>query len=268
MDRKLEALEREFVARHLQFHPGTAALAGLHEHDLSLEDLSRESIEGFCAELDRYRSRASALDGLSPADRIERDVLLAIIDGTLFDYRQVRPWENDPYSYAEVLSSQLNTILIFDYAPLGERLEAVIAKEMQIPRYLETAKRNLKPTAPILVDYGIRGAEGALSLVRKDLPSAFASVSTPDLRRRFEEATRAAVQALESFLAWLKSDYPAGDARAYALGREVYAGWLAARERITTPLEDLERWALDAIETTRDELRRQSARLDPSAAPD
>lgn len=267
MDSRLEALENEFVARYLAFHPGHALFSGLHDHDLRLEDLSRESIEAYCLELDRTRERAAALELSDPGDEAERKGLLAMIDGTLFDYRRIRAWERDPYSYGEVLSSQLNLIVIFDYAPLEERLTSVIAKELQVPRFLETAKKNLKPTAPILVNYGVRGAEGALSLVRKDLPAAFSSVGSQSLRSEFEASTKIAAEALESFLAWLKTAYPPGDARAYALGRNSFAGWLAAREGITTQLEVLESWALDSIEATREELRRQAARIDPKTEP-
>ena len=234
MNPRLEDLERHFITRYMQFHPGHAATVGIHDHDLKLEDLSAQAIQAFCADLDELRSMAAGLGSLEPEDAIEQDVLLSMIDGTLFEYRRVRAWQQDPYSYAEVLSSQLNTILIFDYAPLAGRLKAIIAKETQVPRFVETAKRNLLPTAPILVNYGIRGVTGALSLVRKDLPAAFSSVREPELRHRFEESTRVAVKALESFVDWLKSEYPAGETRGYALGLATYSGWLAARERITS----------------------------------
>lgn len=267
MDGRLEALEKEFVARYLEFHPGYAVFAGLHDHDRKLEDLSRGSIEGYCTELDKTRTRALALDNLSPADAAEREALLAAVEGTLFEYRRVRAWEDDPYSYAEVLSSQLNTLLIFDFAPVDERVAAVVAKERQIPAFLESAKRNLKPTAPILVNYGIRGAEGALSLVQKDLPTALGSQASSMMRRELEESTRLAAQSIEDYLKWLREDYKAGDARDYALGRDVYAGWLAAKERITTSLEELEGWAIDTLEATREELRRQAARIDEGVSP-
>src|SRR5882672_1210863 len=137
MDGRLEALETEFVARHLEFHPGYAVFAGLHDHDRKLEDLSRGSIEGFCTELDRFRAKAAGLDNLTPADAVEREALLCAIEGSLFEYRQVRAWEDDPHSYGEVLSSQLNTLLIFDFAPADERLASVVAKERLVPAFLE-----------------------------------------------------------------------------------------------------------------------------------
>ncbi len=113
----------------------------------------------------------------------------------------------------------------------------------------------------------MRGAQGALSLVRKDLPAAFGSAGSAALQEEFRKVTASATEALQGFVTWLRKEYPVGPEGAYALGRDVYSGWLAARERITTPLEELEGWALDAIETTREELRRHAARIDPSAEP-
>src|SRR4029450_495199 len=110
-------------------------------------------------------------------------------------------------------------------------------------------------------------AEGALSLVRKDLPAAFGGVSSPALRREFEESTRAAAASIEEYVRWLREDYKPGDARDYALGRDIYAGWLATKERITTSLEELEAWAIDTLEATREELRRQAARIDEGVSP-
>ena len=239
----------------------------VHEYDDRMEDLSPSAIAGFCAELDRMRAALSALEGLSVEDAVERDVFFARIDGLLFDYRTLRAWERDPYSYAEVLSSQLNTTTIFEYASKEDRLRSIIAKEAQIPRFLEQAKRNLKPTAPMLVNYGIRGAEGALSLVRRDLPKTFGSVTSPELRSEFEASTTTAAEAIEGFVAWLRSGYPAGDPRGYALGRDVYSGWLASGERIVESLESLESWGVESIEETRESLRKEASRLDPKADP-
>lgn len=267
MDPKLLDLENRFVARYLEFHPGAAMFVGLHDHDLKLEDLTPQTIASFCSELDDLRTQAGALTALSSADKVEREILLSMVEGTLFEYRKVRAWERDPYSYAEILSSQLNIIVIFEYASAADRLKAVTAKELEVPRFLEAAKKNLKPTAPILVTYGERGVEGALSLIKKDLPAAFASVTDPTLQEAFRAATAAAAEALEGFLNWLRTEYKPGRTRDYALGSEVYSGWLAARERITTPLAELESWALDSIESTREQLRRYAEQIDPKANP-
>ena len=267
MDMRLESLETQFVARTMEFHPGLAIAAGMHQHDESLEDLSRERIEGFCAELDGLRAAALALDRLSGEDAAEREIFIARIDSLLFDYRRLESWRRDPYSYADILSSQLNMVLIFDYAPVEERLKAVVAKEKLIPRFVERARQNLVPTAPMLVHYGIRGAEGALSLVRKDLPAIFGGAGSPALGREFESSTELAAKALEDYIEWLGSGEMDGDDGAYALGREIYAGWLAAGEQITTPIEDLESWALAAIDEHREAIRREAARIDASADP-
>ncbi len=81
MDGNLAALEKEFVSRYLEFHPGHAAFAGMHDHDHRLEELTPQTIAAYCAELDSLRKLTMALDGLSAADLAEREILLSMIDG-------------------------------------------------------------------------------------------------------------------------------------------------------------------------------------------
>ena len=60
---------------------------------------------------------------------------------------------------------------------------------------------------------------------------------------------------------------PRGAERSYALGSELYAGRLAAGERITTPLQDIEAWAEATIATTRRDLIAACRRIDPQSPP-
>jgi hypothetical protein len=154
MDGRLEALEKEFVSRYLEFHPGYAVFAGLHDHDRKLEDLSRGSI-GHCAELDRTRTRAR-VDNLSLADTASRGALLAALEGTLFDYRRARGRTIPIPTRSPSPSSSTRPHL--DFAPVDGARRAVVAKERQSrsPR----APSAPSPTPPSS-QHGIRGAEGA-----------------------------------------------------------------------------------------------------------
>lgn len=267
MDPRLFRLETELLEQHFAFHPGLALAAGVHRYDHHLEDFSEERVGGFVETLAGLKSDAVALVDLDAVDRLEREVLLARLDELLHEYRVTRSYRRDPYATIEGLSAQLNLLIIFEFAPLAQRLEAVVAKEREIPRFLDVARANLAPAAPIVVDYALTGARGALSLVASDLPRTFATV-TGALARDFAEATRNAAAALTAFIAWLEREYPRGHERAYALGAESYGAHLAAGERITTPLAEIDAWATATIATTREELVAACRLLDPSAAPD
>ncbi len=267
MDPRLETLENEFLRRHFEFHPGAALYAGVHDHDHRLEDFSPEAILGFCSAIEALGTRVRGLDRLGPDDALERDVLIARIEWVLADYRLLKSHERDPFVHAETLSGQLNTIAIFDYASLEERLEAVIAKEREAPRLLETARRVLGPTPPILREYGVRGLAGARSLIERDLPLAFAAVASPSLQAEAASARGAALAAIDRFLAWLKEEHPAGAEDGYRLGREVFTGYLAASEQISESPEALDRWALGEIEAARAEIAAEAARIDRGASP-
>jgi uncharacterized protein (DUF885 family) len=217
--------------------------------------------------LDELLARVLKLDesALSAEERIERGILISRIRATLHDYREIRPQANDPNWYAEMRSGPLNCMLIFDYAPKLDRLRTVIAKERQIPLFLEQARRSLRAPAPIMIRYGIQGMDGALKIVRDDLPRELGSLGDGELQKEYANTTSAAAAALESFIGWLKDGIEPGGEGAYALGEARYAGWLRHNEMIETPLAELESWALGEIDRTRADMADCARRLEPDA---
>jgi uncharacterized protein (DUF885 family) len=267
MDSRLLALENDLVATVFAHCPGQALAAGAHEHDLELDDVSPEGLAARVAALHDLRRRAAALDGLSAQDEVERRVALAQIEGALCELEVLRTPERDPYWHCEVLSSQLNMLAIYDFASLPERARAVVAKQCLVPRFVDGMRRTLRPTAPILAEYGVRGAEGALSLVREDLPGVFAGKVPAALQRELDESARVAAAALEALADWLRQGHATRAAGSPALGAGAYAAWLRDAEGITTPLHELEAWALDELERTRADLAAAAARIDAAATP-
>jgi uncharacterized protein (DUF885 family) len=265
-EKETHALSEEYVRRHLEFHPAVAMMAGVHEHDKRLEDFSEASIEAFCSDLEQMLVKARAIDALrlSPEEEVERRILVSKMAATVHEYRVTQTWRSDPSFYAEALSTQLNCILIYDYASAEERARAVAAKERQIPLFLERARQNLSRPAPILVRYGAQGMEGAVKLVRDDLPHAFRQSVSPALRTELERSTAIATAALESFLSWMKNELLVGGEMAYALGADRYAAALAHNEMVETPPSELETWALSAIAEARDGMIESARRIDPN----
>src|SRR5437867_5851193 len=91
LDARLDGLANELVECVLAFNPGMALFLGRHEYDRELEDGSPGAIAAHCSELARLRARTSALTGLSSRDEVEREILLARIDGSLHEYRVLAP---------------------------------------------------------------------------------------------------------------------------------------------------------------------------------
>src|SRR5512135_3590727 len=82
--------------------PVAASGLGLTDYDERLDDLSAESIERHDTEaaewLDRFESVPD--DGLSPDDRIDRDLAVAVLRGrvVLADWLD---WRRDPLTYSD-----------------------------------------------------------------------------------------------------------------------------------------------------------------------
>jgi len=83
-------------------HPSIAAGNGLHQHDDLLEDFSAPAIREEIAALERDSAALSRFNprDLSQDERVDRHVLLGIIDGWLLEQKTVENWRRNPMIYA------------------------------------------------------------------------------------------------------------------------------------------------------------------------
>src|SRR5262245_7061426 len=90
----LSALVDNYLDEFARRHPSIAAGNGLHDHDGALEDFSAGAVKAEVEWLTSTRERLEALDPapLSPDARVDRRILLGVIDGWLLDLDTVRTW--------------------------------------------------------------------------------------------------------------------------------------------------------------------------------
>ena len=168
--------------------------------------------------LPEWRARLEAIDvrGWSVAQRVDRELVRAEMNGLDFDHRVLKPWARDPAFYAVIIDSESDTPLhegpamaaeielwrhtfplpAAEVAPFRARLQAV-------PALLDQARVNLVGDARDLWTLGIR--------VQKDQSQALAGFAKtlathhPDL---VADADRAR-GAVDAFVAWLEQQLPA-----------------------------------------------------------
>jgi uncharacterized protein (DUF885 family) len=168
--------------------------------------------------LPEWRARLEAIDvrGWTVAQRVDRELVRAEMNGLDFDHRVLKPWARDPAFYAAIIDSESDTPLhegpamaaeielwrhtfplpAAEVAPFRARLQAV-------PALLDQARVNLVGDASDLWALGIR--------VQKDQSQALAALARtlaahhPDL---VADADRAR-WAVDGFVAWLEQQLPA-----------------------------------------------------------
>jgi len=123
-----------FIESYFKSHPFFAVQSGRHEFDGQMSDWSAA---GFQKEVDRLKQlRTQALglsaQGLEPAQRLEQEYLLSVIDNELFWLDQARAPFKNPAWYINNLDPEV--YLSRDYAPLEKRLTGYLGYARAIPQ--------------------------------------------------------------------------------------------------------------------------------------
>ncbi|MFB3854785.1 MAG: DUF885 domain-containing protein [Vicinamibacterales bacterium] len=258
-----------FVEQYLAYlhetYPTDAALDGVHLHDDLLEDLSRQAIDaqirslaGFSRRLDQIR-----LEGLTPTEQVEHPVAASSIRSRLFELEEVRSWERSPQYYAGLLASSLAAQVVFDYAPVEERARRILSKLRQVPRFVGSARDNIKEPPGIFVKVGLETLRGVLKFVETDLPKALTDVDDLHLLGDLADASMEAADALRSYIDYLEREVAPRARASFRLGREKFEQKLKLDEGIGLNSDRLQSIVLRALGETAEEFRRTAGRLGP-----
>ncbi len=219
-DRFFDLVESRF-RRLVHDSPVLATYLGIHSEDERLGDGSREALLGELEEERRHLAAIAALDpaGLSPEVRFERDIELHNVRRSVFDTDVVRTWERRSTAL-DAVGDGLFLLFARDFAPLGERLEAITARlEAAAPFLAEHRTRATVPQVRLWQQLEIESATDLPSFLDEIL--AAADVLARPERRRLEAAATTARAAIADYGRWLE-DSLAGGTDEWALGRERY----------------------------------------------
>ncbi len=255
----------EVVDGYCRQQPHVAADWGRHEHDGRFPDWSADGLAGWKRWLEERReaTRAFAPESLDGERALEREHLLAQLDGELFWLEDARGPQRNPIYYAEAFSPSL--YLTRPYAPLAERMSAYVRFAENLPRAAAEVRANLEPELPeTFADLAVQYFGGLVGFLRDDVPGAFAAVDQPQLQADLARANRGAVAALEELAADLGGRRAAG--ADFALGRDRFARMLAATERVEIDLDELSAIGEQDLERNLAALGRACAELAPGVA--
>ena len=257
----------EFLNVYFTARPTSAVWAGLHEYDGLLHDVSAPAIERRLDLLRGYAQRAREEfppESLNTIEELERQQLLASIDGMLFRIEVAEYHRRNPASFAGSLSPSV--YVSREYAPKAQRLAALTAHLEKIPTYLRQMRGTLQPPFPrpfvrtALVRFG-----GLASHLADDAPGLFADVQDAALQAAYAAATQTAVAALRDIEVWLELRLE--DATEdFALGEERYGALLRQSYRVDLDWRTLKAVAEADLRRNLDLLQSTCASIDPQLA--
>jgi uncharacterized protein (DUF885 family) len=240
-DDRFARLSGEFLDHWLASRPQAATRLGLHTHDDRLVPVTQASLIEEAAWLREFRTRLNGVPraGLTFEHQLDRDVLASRIESQLLDLEVIRPFENNPNSYLDLVAGSIQSLLQRNFAPLCARLKLTTRRLEQVPEVLRAASLNIKNPPRIATETAISQFEGVLRLYREQIPAIASHCKDPRAQADLAEADSLAVKAIEKFLTYLRNDVMPRSNGSYALGKETYQKKLLYDEMEETPVDTL-----------------------------
>jgi uncharacterized protein (DUF885 family) len=257
-----QQVDRFFDDVYFKFNPTTGTSSGFHQYDTLLENYSKAGVDIQIRALQSVEKQFSALPG-DP----DRDLILNYIRATLLNLQQVRPWEKNPDSYSSGVTVSIFVIMSRTFAPPADRLQSVIARERQIPAVFEAARANLKNPPRIYTEVAIEQLPGIVSFFQNDVPAAFKQVTDPKLLADFQNSNAAVIDALNSYLAYLKNDLLPRSHGDFRLGADRFRKKLLYEEMVDLPLDKLVEIGMADLRRNQEAFKQTAAKIDPGKTP-
>ena len=266
---RLSFLEKEIVAHLFVLRPTMASYLGLHEYDGLLPDLSPESTVRWTATSKEFVRQLQEIpeSDLAVPRRLDQNLLRLLLEGNLFDLEETRELDRNPMSF--LFQPDLTNYIARDYAPVADRVAAIVRVLTSVPSLLETAKHRLDRVLPRpFVTLSIQIATGLPSHFEEG--ESFAATGSPELRDEVRKAREGADAAVRSFTEWLRTERLPNATDDFALGRERFQRLLWVREGLTMPVDEVLRRGHDDLKRNRERFaeiaRREGVSVDQLVA--
>lgn len=262
--RVFTGLSEEFVELFMKHHPVAATDAGIHDYDHLMPDDSPEGLKARAVWLRDLEQRLVASvpwDELPIEPRVDYALLRSRISAMRADLEEIKVHQKSPALFLLRAFQGVHLLLSRQYAPLDERKEAVLARLMALPDYLEGAQANLKSAPPELLQIGLDLASqgpGFVDDVVRTLMRSF-----PGEGERLEHAGSRARTGFLRFREHLERQVTPDAAVSFAIG-ERWMNYKLEREHLLPwSCAELEKIGREHVAHARIMLEEEASRLDP-----
>ena len=255
------SLVKDYLLERYEESPTWASMLGLTAYDERSEDLSAEGFRRREAAVPEWTKRFAAVpdEGLTPDERIDRDVILASLRGR--ELMQPRlDWKRQPNTYLNPSLGGVFTLFLHRLRPERDLAEAARARLLAVTKHVADGKANVDfaLVPPVYLDRAIGQAKAAARYARELVP---AEVKNPTLRQKVAEAGAAASDAFEDFAKFLESNKAraSGD---YAIGEELYTALLREKELLPFGTRELRERGREQYDLLANEANKIAGQID------
>ena len=250
-----------------EFYPSLASGLGLHDYDGRLSDISAGAMARRVSDLKPAIESLEAIDAsaLETQGRFDLRILTSALRKELFELTEIKAHETNPMDMLGHI--ELSNYVKRDYAPLEQRAAALVAALEAVPSFLDSLQAGLsRQIGASVLEASVEAYEGIASFYETDLPPALASLGDQATMRRFEEARRAASQAVIGFAQHLKSLRDQASDH-FAIGEHNFMGLLCHGEMVDLPMERALQVGEADLERNLARFREVAAQVDPARSP-
>lgn len=254
------AAATELIIRaRLKDDPVSATLAGIHDYDAELPDLTPD---GVAHSRQQLVAQAAILEDFTPGDltpdeRLDHRLLASLLDVELRELDEHQPTEHDPSLYPSIAAEGVYAILARDFAPLAQRLPSVIARLEKIPALLAAGARNLKRSPRIWTEIALDETAGARAFLDETVAALL-----PDTAQA-RGALKVAIASLNAYEDFLKQKHAQRDGMAFAVGRDFFDYKLKHEHFLPYTTQSLLEFGEEAVRLTEIRLSEVATIIDP-----
>jgi uncharacterized protein (DUF885 family) len=254
---------------YFHYSPTGGTLAGYHQYDTQIEDLSRKNIDAEIVALKDFEKRVEAVPAaaLDQTTRGDRALVLGSIRSQLLTLEVIRPWEKNADNYSSACASTAFTLMERKFASPDERLRSLIAREKQMPALFVAARANLKNPPRIFTEIAIEQVPGIVSFFEHDVPLAFKDAKDAALLAEFQKTNAAVIAELNAYQAWLKTDLLPRSNGDFRIGADTFQKKLAYDEMVDVTLDQLLKIGWANMRANQEQFRKIAAELEPGKDP-
>jgi uncharacterized protein (DUF885 family) len=218
-----------FFDRYWQLNPDFAVASGYYKYADRLIVPDEKARAAQLEQDERWLKALHKIDAakLSPNLRADWAILDNAITADRWSLTDFRSWQWNPSNYN--VADPFALLMTLEYAPLEQRLRAILARLENVPAYYAAAKQSVANPTREHTRLAIEQNRGALDVFRGELEQKVAVAQlTSAERASFARRLKAARAAIEDYVAWLEAldtRLASGEvrARSFRLGRELYA---------------------------------------------
>jgi len=262
-DQKYMEVVNTFSTQWFALNPTKATLAGVHEYDDQLDDISATGIQQL---KELYRTTLDNLDDLnptrlSPQNEIDYHIFSETVEQLLFNIDSFGELTWNPLLYIHTLGEATWSLSTQHFATDSARALNLTARLRLIPEWLQQAEQNLTNGSKIYITSAIQRAnatadrldEGALSKTFSGLPS--------DQIKALTKAEKSAASALRDFETWLQDTLLPGASKDFRIGKDLYDQKLRTTLKTSWSSEEILDRAQHSVDQIHDEMLVEANKL-------